>query len=62
MGRRYRERKLNLNGKDSRMTALSYCNKSFEKLEIFPKLLDEINPNIKFSKDTSEKNYNSKIF
>lgn len=37
------------------MTALSYCNKSFEKLEIFPKLLDEINPNIKFSKDTSEK-------
>ena len=62
MGRRYRERKLNLNGKDSRMTALSDCYKSFEKLEIFPKLLDEINPNIKFSKDTSEKNYNSKIF
>ena len=30
-------------------------DKSLIKLEVFHKLLDEINPNIKFTKDTSEK-------
>ena len=29
-------------------------NESYEKLEIFHKMLDEINPKIKFTKDTSE--------
>ena len=29
-------------------------DESYEKLEVFHKILDEMNPNIKFTKDTSE--------
>ena len=55
MGGRFREKKIKSKWKGFLDDCFILLDKSLEKLEVFHKLLDEINPNIKLTIDTSEK-------